>query len=330
MRSLPQCDQHVIEALIEAENVDDLNRYVSPRCSHEQSTRSLSNLTSELIYRGGQPQSKRTDRNDARRLLEFPFGRKHGDESAERPQPNQQTLLAALRIFLNAGAVVTGSEWEGVMSDQAYSVRESILAVYRQAPESSGVWSVDALHETLADLAAQGETDELRYLIARGLNFGPEWSAASLLLVDAALGKPSPHWRFYDTLVEAGLPIPPRLKALLTAIRSRDASGIINWSASDWQFPASGLDVDRYLNNFSLQVALALYTEDAAWRDQLLHLSGIDEQTLIDQTPLPIRCLLASRLGADRIRQSLANQSDETLDFQSCQSILRRAEQEAQ
>lgn len=332
-RESAQCTQPVLEALLDTGNINDLKTYANNNCDSEVLGKILAKITSELIGHTTYSEPKHYESSRWRDLLHvlsiLGVANFYNPESESAPSSrttpvklDRTTLLSALSTVLNAGARVGRLDWEVLMMPDADQVRDEILAVYRSAPDSSGAWSVDSLRELVNDLAARGKTDQLRYLVKQGMHFDASWHESSFLLIDTALYKKSPNWDFYDELVVAGLPVPAKLQQLLTAIRSRELSGISGWSVDDWQSPASGLARNGYTYNYSLQFAVVLYTEDAVLRAQILRLSGIDEQTLIDQTPLPKRCILAKRFGAERIRSSFPKPPNESYEVERCENVF--------
>ena len=327
-----RCSPNVLEALLDAGNVDDLKTYARAHCNSEALGRIRARIIDQLLGRttySAQIRYESSDWQDLLHLLSIlgmgtydGSGRDSAGSSSTAAKLDKATLLSALSAVLDAGARVRGQDWEALMGADADHVRDQVVEIYRRAPESAGAWSADVLGELIADLAARNKIDELRYLIAQGLRFDAGWNEFSFLLIDTALYNKSPYWNFYDELVAAGLMVPPKLLRLLTAIRSKELSGLSDWSADDWQGPASGVVENRYSYNHSLQFAAALYSEDTMVRAELLRLSGVDEQTLIERTPLPKRCILAKRFGVDRIRETLPAAPEESFNVERCEGIF--------
>ncbi len=296
-KDMATCSQSVLDGLVSTQSINGLHHY----------------LANQQACRG----SEQVDRAVYALLFRLPV---EGDANQHRE--NKRSMLTT---FLTYGASLRSDIWNQVRYTEEEEGIQMMLDAVRDTPPSSDKFSEKWLGEPVSKWAEEGDVTSLKLFVSYGLRFDtPDWKDRAFWLADAALGKAKPSWEFYDAMINAGLPVDPRLQALIQAIRTGFADSLLSWTQDDWLSQPFKVDsaVDANKSAYTMRWIAVRYTEDETIRTDLLALAGTDMRKIIIETPLPWRCHLALRTGPEPILATLKTLPKNDPDRIDCERYL--------
>ena len=280
-RETPPCSGHLVQRLIELQNLDGFQRY----------------LALHPVCRGLE--------------LNLAMGWLHGvarlSREEDAPAENAADKLAGfMTTLLDNNLEIKQGIWSGLMADER--LFQATLQYLAKVRGYHPAFSAEALGERLGEYARENDIASLKKFFDAGLRLDRgDWISYAPHLRHRALNREQPAWPAYELLVAAGLREKPEMATLIKAIRQSDVTPLVHWRRGDW---LSVPEPDDRPGHSLLGLAI-LYADDARLRQQFLALSGMSAADLLARTPLPARCDLGVHLGADRVLASLSDADDQ-------------------
>lgn len=210
--------------------------------------------------------------------------------------------------------------WRDVIYRNDPEMLQAVLRRVKQVGrDPAEVLPAEALSDAVRRWVIEGDFAMLKHFTDSGLRFDrPGWEEEHLALLGFVLEDTPPSWAMYDALRDAGLSIPSPLQGVVAAIRVGSVEPVAHLPPSAWWIEP---DPEHHPSYALITLAL-LHTNDAALRAGFMAKAGVDESQLLLRVPLPTRCLLVTRFGAEAILASLKQKDHAEADPATCRRVV--------